>query len=191
MSTTLKDRVIERMQATGLKNAALAKICGVQPPTSFNWASGKTKNIKGAPLLKAAAAFGVTPDWLASGKGPKFPPTQDRPNTSKADQPTVDYHANPPASADTPQEIRSRPITLPAQRVSVRELVLQLRAYLQPEPPGVRTAVIAMLKDIADRPEEVEFAATMADRIHGMLGYPGNAAQPQSTASPRGHRGHR
>ena len=77
MSTTLEERVKERMQATGLKNAALAKICGVRPPTSYNWASGKTKNIKGTPLLKAAAALGVTPEWLANGKGPKFPSDQD------------------------------------------------------------------------------------------------------------------
>jgi len=68
------------MQVMGLKNAALAKICGVQPPTSFNWASGKTKNIKGAPLLKAAAAFGVNPEWLASGKGPKFPSVENAKN---------------------------------------------------------------------------------------------------------------
>lgn len=80
MSTTLKERVTERMQVMGLKNAALAKICGVQPPTSFNWASGKTQNIKGAPLLKAAAAFGVNPEWLASGKGPKFPTAQNTKN---------------------------------------------------------------------------------------------------------------
>lgn len=67
--STLSERVKERMQAMGLNNAQLAAACKVKPPTSFNWASGKTKAIKGEPLLKAAKALGVTPDWLATGKG--------------------------------------------------------------------------------------------------------------------------
>lgn len=98
MSNTLKERVTERMQAMGLKNAALAKICDVRPPTSFNWASGKTKNIKGAPLLKAAAALGVTPEWLASGKGPKFPQVQQSANL-KADEPMA-AHRDPTTETD-------------------------------------------------------------------------------------------
>ena len=73
--STLQDRVTERMEVMGLTNAQLAKASGVRPPTSFNWANGKTKNIKGEPLLKAARALGVTPQWLATGKGAKFPST--------------------------------------------------------------------------------------------------------------------
>lgn len=57
----------------GLNNAQLASACKVKPPTSFNWASGKTKSIKGVPLLLAAKALGVTPEWLSSGLGRKFP----------------------------------------------------------------------------------------------------------------------
>lgn len=72
MNNTLADRVKERMQAMGLNNAQLASASKVKPPTSYNWASGKTQNIKGAPLLLAAKALGVNPEWLASGKGPKF-----------------------------------------------------------------------------------------------------------------------
>lgn len=72
--TTLSERVLERMQAQGLKNAQLAAACKVRPPTAFNWHSGRTKSIKGEPLLLAAKALGVTPEWLATGRGPKFPP---------------------------------------------------------------------------------------------------------------------
>lgn len=75
MQTTLQDRIKERMKATGLNNAQLAAACKVKQPTSFNWASGKTKNIKGTPLLLAAKALGVTPEWLATGVGTKYPPT--------------------------------------------------------------------------------------------------------------------
>ena len=54
----------------GLNSAQLAAAAGVKQPTSFNWGSGKTKNIKGEPLLSAARALGVTPEWLSTGKGP-------------------------------------------------------------------------------------------------------------------------
>lgn len=68
--SSLADRIKDRMKAMGLNNAQLAAACGVKPPTSFNWASGKTQSIKGEPLLRAAKALGVTPDWLATGLGP-------------------------------------------------------------------------------------------------------------------------
>lgn len=60
------------MKAVGVNNEQLAVACKVKAPTSFHWASGKTKKIKAEPLLLAARLFGVTPDWLATGKGPKF-----------------------------------------------------------------------------------------------------------------------
>lgn len=75
MQTTLADRIKERMEATGITNAELSRACKVKQPTSFNWASGKTKQIKGTPLLLAAKALGVTPEWLATGTGRKFPAT--------------------------------------------------------------------------------------------------------------------
>ncbi len=71
--STLAERVTERMKALGLNNAALAALCGVKPPTSYNWAHGRTQQIKGEPLLRAAAALGVNAHWLATGKGPKSP----------------------------------------------------------------------------------------------------------------------
>lgn len=78
MNTTLAERVTERMEAMRLSNAKLAKAAKVKPPTAFNWACGKTKNIKGEPLLLAAIALGVTPGWLATGMGKKFPDTSEQ-----------------------------------------------------------------------------------------------------------------
>lgn len=72
MENTLSARVKECMKAAGVNNEQLAAACKVKAPTSFHWASGKTKKIKAEPLLLAARLFGVTPDWLATGKGPKF-----------------------------------------------------------------------------------------------------------------------
>lgn len=73
MNTTLAGRIKDRMSALELTNAQLAAACRVAQPTSFNWASGKTQNIKGEPLLLAAEALGVTPSWLATGKGNQYP----------------------------------------------------------------------------------------------------------------------
>lgn len=104
MNTTLAERVKERMKAMGLINAQLATACNVKPPTSYNWSSGKTKNIKGAPLLLAAKALGVNPEWLASGKGPKFQNTN-----SLGDQKTATVHYINSAESSYIVGIKSKP----------------------------------------------------------------------------------
>lgn len=76
MSKTLADRVTECMEAKGLNNAELARLCKVSPPTAYNWAHGKTQQMKAEPLHLAAQAFGVTTTWLSTGKGPKYPAIQ-------------------------------------------------------------------------------------------------------------------
>ncbi|EIK96083.1 putative phage repressor [Pseudomonas sp. M47T1] len=50
--------------------AALARACGIKPPSVNDWLSGKTKTIEGENLLNAAEALKVIPMWLATGKGP-------------------------------------------------------------------------------------------------------------------------
>lgn len=52
--------------------ASLARHCGVKPPSVADWVSGKSKSLEGENLLKAAEFFGVTPTWLATGRGPKL-----------------------------------------------------------------------------------------------------------------------
>jgi transcriptional regulator with XRE-family HTH domain len=80
MQTTLQERIRERMKELRMTNAQLAAACKVKPPTSFGWASGKTKQIKAEPLLLAARALGVTPEWLSTGMGRKFPPVLETGN---------------------------------------------------------------------------------------------------------------
>lgn len=80
-----------RMHALGMSNAELARLAKVRPPTSFHWASGKTKSIKGEPLLLAARALGVTPDWLATGKGQMLAGADDFAIVSKAQEPKAGY----------------------------------------------------------------------------------------------------
>jgi len=134
MSSTLAERVKERLQALGMKNAELARLCGVQPPTSFNWASGKTKAIKGEPLLKAAAALQVTPKWLATGRGPKL----------ESDEPDIMFSAietPPPVAQELPAQYN---LAEPDPAHIAAEIVRHL-------PPAVASEALAYLRWLAGR----------------------------------------
>lgn len=49
--------------------AALSRAVGVSRATVSDWLSGKTKDIKGAHLVKIARALNINSEWLAIGKG--------------------------------------------------------------------------------------------------------------------------
>lgn len=70
-NTTLKDRLDLLMvgKKRGTK-AALARFCKVKEPSVADWFNGKTKTLEGENLLNAAKFFNVSPEWLATGKGP-------------------------------------------------------------------------------------------------------------------------
>lgn len=127
--STLQTRIKERMKAKGLSNAQLAAACRVKPPTSFNWASGKTKNIKGEPLLLAAKALGVTPEWLATGLGPMTPDQGPTSATTQyaATEPTVTYLPEKRADAITEEllELFSR-----LDEASKREWLANLKGFV-------------------------------------------------------------
>ena len=68
--TTFKDRLALAMKGPPkVSQAALARACGVKPPSVTDWLSGRTKTLEGKNLLSAAAFLKVSPDWLATGKG--------------------------------------------------------------------------------------------------------------------------
>lgn len=72
MAETLKDRLKELIEPMGRgAQKRLAIACGIDPASVNNWLSGKTKTIEGANLLAAARFLGVSPEWLATGKGPR------------------------------------------------------------------------------------------------------------------------
>jgi hypothetical protein len=66
--STLADRLAKAMG--GRKQVALAKACGVSPPSVNLWLSGGSKRMDGAHLIKACDFLGVRPRWLALGEGP-------------------------------------------------------------------------------------------------------------------------
>jgi transcriptional regulator with XRE-family HTH domain len=55
--------------------AGLARATGARPASISDWVNDRTKSINSKYLTSAANYFGVSSDWLATGKGPKQ--TQD------------------------------------------------------------------------------------------------------------------
>lgn len=61
------DRIRTRREQIGMSQAELARRSGVSAASVNDWESGKTQNISGAALLKAAQAMGVSPGWIVAG----------------------------------------------------------------------------------------------------------------------------
>lgn len=69
---TLAERLryaMEVLPPKKIKGVDLARAVGVKPPSVSDWLSGKSKTMEGENLLKAAKYLGVSPVWLATGKG--------------------------------------------------------------------------------------------------------------------------
>lgn len=67
--STFQDRLRQAMAGPPkVSQAALARACGISAPSVNDWLSGKTKNIEGQNLLKAAEFLKVDPKWLATGR---------------------------------------------------------------------------------------------------------------------------
>lgn len=70
--STLSERLKIALSGPPRKTqAALAKACGIKPPSVSDWMTGKTQSIEGKNLVRAAAFLGVNPKWLATGVGQK------------------------------------------------------------------------------------------------------------------------
>lgn len=72
--TTLAERLRLAMEGPPkVSQAAIARACGVKPPSVTDWLNGETKRMEGSNLLAAAKLLRVNPEWLASGRGPMRP----------------------------------------------------------------------------------------------------------------------
>ena len=69
---SLKNRINECLLETNSKKVDLAKATKSPRATISDWTSGKTKSLSGKKLLLASNYFGVNPDWLGNGDGPKY-----------------------------------------------------------------------------------------------------------------------
>ncbi|MEW9876577.1 LexA family protein [Pseudomonas putida] len=92
--STLQERLRQIMAGPPkISQAALARACGIKPPSVNDWLSGKTKTIEGQNLLLAADFLGVAPKWLATGRGPvrKSAGLAEGSNVESALQPTRSF----------------------------------------------------------------------------------------------------
>ena len=67
--STLAERMQAALAASGKKQADLVIATGAKASSVTNWIGGRTSNLKGENLSKAAACLGVSPVWLAAGIG--------------------------------------------------------------------------------------------------------------------------
>lgn len=71
MQSTLSERLKEAMKGPPkVTGRALAKACGVSPPSVSDWLTGNSKSMDGPNLIAAAEYLKVRPKWLAEGIGP-------------------------------------------------------------------------------------------------------------------------
>jgi len=59
----------DRRPSEKVNQAWLARQVGISSAAIAKWFSGGTKSLDGENLLKASKALGVSPEWLANGKG--------------------------------------------------------------------------------------------------------------------------
>ena len=65
------------MRHKQMKNADLARACGVSPAAVGQWLSNDTKAPKAENIFRIAKATGVSAEWLTTGKGAMVPGTND------------------------------------------------------------------------------------------------------------------
>lgn len=88
IETTLKERLLQALQKSGLSQHELARRCGVTHPTVNQWFSGNTKTLKADQALKVSKALNVDLVWLITGNGttnqscPKSTPQGVAPNVT-------------------------------------------------------------------------------------------------------------
>ncbi len=69
---TLAERLkyaMEVLPPKKIKGVELARAVGVKPPSVSDWLSGKSKNMEGPNLIRAAQFLKVNSKWLATGIG--------------------------------------------------------------------------------------------------------------------------
>jgi transcriptional regulator with XRE-family HTH domain len=161
--STIGDRLKQAREALGLSQGDVAGKAGVSQGTIGNLESGLRKNPR--ELLAIAAAVGVSPVWLKTGKHDALPATiaTDTPAHPLPEPPEVPGAALPPALATRLAKLSE------AQRAAV------LRS-------------LAGLLDALEAPAEPPLGAPIAPEHLATLQKLSDDAQTQHAAQQQGHR---
>jgi SOS-response transcriptional repressor LexA len=92
--STLAERVAECLEETKNTPGSVAGHLGIKAPSVYDWLNGNTKNLAGMNLLKASELFGVNPEWLQSGRPPKYLSAQKK-KTHISGEPESIYNIRP------------------------------------------------------------------------------------------------
>jgi transcriptional regulator with XRE-family HTH domain len=71
MSESITDRIRQAIDASGLKQAEIARRVGVERQTVGDWYHGRSVNVRPDHLFALADVLGVEARWLATGHGPR------------------------------------------------------------------------------------------------------------------------
>lgn len=175
MRTTLGERVKQAL--AGRSQAALARACGVKPPSVNDWVTGKTKTIEGAHLLNAASFLGVSPKWLAEGIGPRVVGREDerithgeaehvsRNETGRDDRESTGKE-NFSGVQDGAAPHQTIPTSMPYSAPNLKSTILLMGSLIGALDTRSRAIIGDMLKDLAlhtdDAQDIAEKAAALA-----------------------------
>jgi transcriptional regulator with XRE-family HTH domain len=67
---TLAERIAFALEKSGKTQADLVRATGAKSSSVSNWVNGRTQNLKGENLARAAQFLGVAEAWLGAGAGP-------------------------------------------------------------------------------------------------------------------------
>ena len=70
--TTVGERVKEVREQLGLKPVAFAKGLGISQPTLWDLENGETKKPSSETMQRMRERYGINPDYIMRGKGPKI-----------------------------------------------------------------------------------------------------------------------
>jgi transcriptional regulator with XRE-family HTH domain len=141
MKTTLSERLKEAMAGPPkITGRALAKACGIAPPSVSDWLSGKSKSMDGTNLIPAAELLKVRPKWLAEGVGPM---RWDVFQQANAGESSVEYLPDPP-----PDPLSAELLALYSQldregKIQLLEMVKFFVAGRRPHQDGNASALAA------------------------------------------------
>jgi transcriptional regulator with XRE-family HTH domain len=72
MSETITDRVRAAIDASGIKQAEIARRVGVERQTVGDWYHGRSLYIRPEHLFALADTLGIEARWLATGQGQRL-----------------------------------------------------------------------------------------------------------------------
>lgn len=120
--TTISERIRSALSSDpSLSQAGLARACSVKQPSVSDWLSGRTKQLGGSNLLKAAKYLNVRPEWLADGVGDMRQDNSIYRSGDKERDTLIEYVLN-------------------ADKEDLRQLKKNILAAIEPDEPNIKPA---------------------------------------------------